>query len=418
VHFDPVGSEETSKTDIREFIKDDVLTRQAREGSRAEVDRRAHAVDDIDEEDDEEGREQDEEPAPRAREGLPARFRMRHTPHYVEELLGDAPPRTVREIPIAEIEPPIDDSATLDDLELSIRRLGVIEPLLVGRRGAIYRVIAGMRRLRAAERAGLETVPCIVHDIDEARWRDMRDAASQRLTVPTPAVEFEDSESTSTQPAVEPTIGEAALDLEFVAALLPAMNAAGRDRLRWGVLSDLAAVELSRTKQLAAAEELLRSGSAVDRASVDHVALVSAAASAVATEARLRGVRVELAAPGSDREIFLDGGRCRDAITGLLQSLLALAPRGGTELDVSAQITAIRPALIVECRLHDSDPDLSPEALIRFFDGGWREHPCGVNCGQMLAALAQTARLHGGRVGVKAAGRGCLVTFVVPRLEG
>ncbi len=36
----------------------------------------------------------------------------------------------------------------------------------------------------------------------------------------------------------------------------------------------------------------------------------------------------------------------------------------------------------------------------------------------MLAALAQTARAHGGRVDVKAAGQGCLVTFVVPRVEG
>ena len=129
-----------------------------------------------------------------AREGLPARFRMRHTPHYVDELLGDAPPRTVREIPISEIESPSDDRAELDDLERSIRRLGVIEPLLVasrGRRGAFYRVIAGMRRLRAAQRVGLGTVPCLVHDVDEERLTDMRDAAMQRLAIPVPPPEPE-----------------------------------------------------------------------------------------------------------------------------------------------------------------------------------------------------------------------------------
>ena len=69
-------------------------------------------------------------PQRKVREGLPARFRMRHTPHYVDELLGDAPPRTVREIPITEIESPVDDNAELADLEQSIRRLGIIEPLL------------------------------------------------------------------------------------------------------------------------------------------------------------------------------------------------------------------------------------------------------------------------------------------------
>ena len=179
---------------------------------------------------------------------------MRHTPHYVDELLGDAPPRTVREIPITEIESPIDDHAELADLEQSIRRLGIIEPLLVGRRGAIYRVIAGMRRLRAAQRIGLGTVPCLVHDVDEERLTDMRRAVIERPMEPLP-----DPSSATAPPMTEPTLGETALGLEFVSSLLPAMNAAGRDRLRLGVLTDLAAVELSRTKVVGTAHEMLRS---------------------------------------------------------------------------------------------------------------------------------------------------------------
>jgi uncharacterized protein (DUF58 family) len=184
------------------------------------------------------------------------------------------------------------------------------------------------------------------------------------------------------------------------------------------VLTDLAGVELSRTKAIAAAQEILRGGSTIDRASVDHLALVSGVVSAIAAEARLRGVRVELSAPDSNREIFLDGSRCRDALTGLLQGLLSLAPRGGTVLSVKAQITAIRPALIVECLLHDSDPEPGPEALARFFDAGWREHPAGTHGALLFGALAHAARAHGGRVDAKAAARGCLVTFVVPRLDG
>ncbi len=148
MHFDPVGTEQTSQANIREFTEDDVLARQAREvvrddeqRGRAEAGIRSSASDGV--EDEEEEREDDElevPPARKVREGLPARFRMRHTPHYVDELLGDAPPRTVREIPITEIESPVDDNAELADLEQSIRRLGIIEPLLVasrGRRGAI-----------------------------------------------------------------------------------------------------------------------------------------------------------------------------------------------------------------------------------------------------------------------------------------
>ena len=431
MHFDPAGSEETSPTSIREFSDDDMPARQARDvvrdrerdqegargtarGERLLDESRARAIDDEDEEDDE-----DSEP-PAAREGLPARFRMRHTPHYVDELLGDAPPRTVREISISEIESPSDDRAELDDLERSIRRLGVIEPLLVasrGRRGAFYRVIAGMRRLRAAQRAGLGTVPCLVHDVDEERLTDMRDAAMQRLAIPVPLPEPE-PEMPAPVSQTPPTIGEAALGLEFVTALLPALNAAGNDRLKWGVLTDLAGVELTRTKAIGAAKEILSGGRPIDRASVDYLALVSGVASAIATEARLRGVRVELSAPDSDRDIFLDGARCRDVLTGLLQSLLTLAPRGGSLLSVKAEITTIRPALIVECLLHDSDPEPGPEALARFFDPAWREHPAGTQGAVLLGALAHTARAHGGRVDVKAVGKGCLVTFVVPRLDG
>ena len=439
MHFDPAGSEQSSTTDIREFPEGDVLARDARESDRTSDIDRGHAIaavgngpdaddafhgDDVDEDDEDDDHE---EPPAAVREGLPSRFRMRHTPHYVDELLGDAPLRTVREIPVSEIESPIDDLAELEELERSIRQLGVIEPLLVGRRGASYRVIAGMRRLRAAHRIGLDTVPCLVHEVDEDRLTDMRDAAARRLSVPPPPAPEPEPEvvpvATAVPQITQPTIGEAALGLEFVAALLPAMNAAGGDRLRWGVLTDLAAVELSRTKAIGAAHEILRSARPIDRASVDYQLLVSGVVAGVAAEARLRNVRLDVSMPGGQhgdagRDIFLDGALCRDALAGLVQSLLGLAPRAGTVLGVAARITSIRPALIVECRLHESDPELGPETLSRFFDAGWREHPCGSNGGAVLAAFAHVARAHGGRVEIKAAARGCLATFVVPRIDG
>jgi hypothetical protein len=423
VHFDPVGSEQASATDIREFEEDVPmqLVQQARvvvretEDVTALEERRALA--EFDEEHDDEADDETDEATPAAvREGLPSRFRMRHTPHYVDELLGEAPLRTVREIPLSEIELPIEDRAQLEELERSIRQLGVIEPLLVGRRGACYRVIAGMRRLRAAHRIGLNTVPCLVHDADEEKLTDMRRAVIERTMEPLLDPPPPPAPATA-PPVTEPTIGEAAPGLEFVSALLPAMNAAGRDRLRWGVLTDLAAVELSRTKTVGTAHEMLRSDAAIQRASADHLALVSDVVSAVSTEARLRGVRVELDLPDSARDILFDGARCRDALRGLLQSLLTLAPRTGTVLSVRAQITTIRPALVVECLLRECDPELSVEALARFFEAGWREHPCGPEGGSILAALAHTARAHGGRAGVKTAANGCVVTFVVPRVD-
>ena len=50
----------------------------------------------------------------------------------------------------------------LDELARSIKQNGVIQPLVVRRAGSIFELIAGERRWRAAQRAGLERVPVIV----------------------------------------------------------------------------------------------------------------------------------------------------------------------------------------------------------------------------------------------------------------
>jgi ParB family chromosome partitioning protein len=57
---------------------------------------------------------------------------------------------------------------SLDELSASIRRLGVLQPLLVRRLGpGRYGLVAGERRLRAARRAGLQVVPIIEVDTDD-----------------------------------------------------------------------------------------------------------------------------------------------------------------------------------------------------------------------------------------------------------
>src|SRR5580704_13991908 len=55
----------------------------------------------------------------------------------------------------------------LEELARSIRASGIIQPLLVRRRGTRYQLIAGERRWRAAQRAGLQRVPVVVRDVAE-----------------------------------------------------------------------------------------------------------------------------------------------------------------------------------------------------------------------------------------------------------
>ena len=61
------------------------------------------------------------------------------------------------------------DEAALEDLSESIRQYGILQPLIVRRlpeKG--YELIAGERRLRAARKAGLEKVPALVRDYNDA----------------------------------------------------------------------------------------------------------------------------------------------------------------------------------------------------------------------------------------------------------
>ncbi len=56
------------------------------------------------------------------------------------------------------------EETRLEELAASIREHGVVEPILVRREGARYRILAGERRWRAAQRAGLKEIPAILRD--------------------------------------------------------------------------------------------------------------------------------------------------------------------------------------------------------------------------------------------------------------
>jgi len=66
------------------------------------------------------------------------------------------------------------DDARLDELAASIRAQGIIQPLVVRLRAAGgYELIAGERRWRAAQRAGLHEVPAVVRDVAPQRAFEM-----------------------------------------------------------------------------------------------------------------------------------------------------------------------------------------------------------------------------------------------------
>ena len=65
------------------------------------------------------------------------------------------------------------DPAKLDELAQSIRTSGIIQPLLVRPRGGLFELVAGERRWRAAQLAGLPRIPAIVREIPDDKLLEL-----------------------------------------------------------------------------------------------------------------------------------------------------------------------------------------------------------------------------------------------------
>ncbi len=84
-----------------------------------------------------------------------------------------ARPNTLRELIISQISPgPFQprntiDPAGIERLAASIRQQGVIQPIVVREKGDRYEILAGERRWRASQLAGLERIPAVVRDVPD-----------------------------------------------------------------------------------------------------------------------------------------------------------------------------------------------------------------------------------------------------------
>ena len=94
----------------------------------------------------------------------------------------------IHKIKISEIEPNKNqprrtfNSESIDELSESIKKYGVIQPIIVTKKENFYEIIAGERRWRASKKAGLTEMPCIIRN-DEERYRDFMCRAKSEHSV-------------------------------------------------------------------------------------------------------------------------------------------------------------------------------------------------------------------------------------------
>lgn len=358
------------------------------------------------------------EPSTPVREGLPPKFRMRHAPHYVEQLMGDAPLQTVRQVPVDSIdEVPIVDvkspsvTAALDDLVASIREVGVLQPLLVAARdGSRFELLAGSHRLSAARQAGLANVPCLVVNADVEAAMRFRAQAARRAVPESRATTGADSTDDAPPALLRTAFAEITTSMRFVNSLAP--NARPHDSgSRASMVLDTIGVESHRAATMAAAGALLMRTDPLRLRPLDCAAVLETIRAEIKLVARLKGVDVAwtqslaLAKTVADREALVTGW------SALIHAVLGAA-READQLTIALSTARVRPAIMLEVMLRGGSLNGSAEA---FLDTDRHDHPAGQAGAMMLASARQSAHLHGGRLTVRAVDDGVAVSFVVPQ---
>jgi ParB/Sulfiredoxin domain len=415
-------------------------------------------------EDDREEERPEPRPAPRSRsrEGLPPAYRMRHAPHYVEQLMGDTPLQTVRQILIDQIDSPAEltDTADLDELAASIRQFGVLQPLLVTQgTGGRFDLLAGGKRLAAAHLARLQAVPCLLVHADEARASELRTQAAvvaarreredieqkQQAAAISAVAEASDSGANSSVPALhvlpgaetsasiqsgkaesQATIAQArpfdtglsaAVDeiggaLDFVTALMPAASTA-RSSFQQRVIADVIKVERRRAAALTAAASSLADNTPLHPEQFDWLEFTEQLRGDVALESRLRNVDVEwlhslkLRPAAADKLVVMTAWRA------ILHAALGISVEGD-RISVALATPRVRPAIILTVSVH-TRPRFAPapgevHGGAAAFLGGPGE--------LMLASARAGARRHGGRLTVSTTEDSVTIEFVAPQSLG
>lgn len=101
--------------------------------------------------------------------GLPTFVKSKFDNHFVEEISTRTRTPVIRNIPLQKIitneQQPRKDFGDLKDMADSIKEKGILEPILIRPKNGQFEIIAGERRFKAAEMAGLSEIPCIEYDI-------------------------------------------------------------------------------------------------------------------------------------------------------------------------------------------------------------------------------------------------------------
>ena len=339
---------------------------------------------------------------PRGREGLPPAFRMRADAHYVEQL--DAPTQavTIQYIAVHAIDvSDVPAADALPSLVESIKRHGVLEPLIVQRNNGTYKTIAGQKRLASARAAGLRDVPCLVHHVGDDRARALREALRSQ---PSPSAPAAHSSLTAFSDA---QMADALSTLTSCAGLLAPLTPS----LTRTVAADLIQAELWRARCVFQAARVVRNGVTPAMGRVVPREVVRRVLESVEAERRLRSLSIDTEITVADaRTLHGDPELLAYGLSSLLLATIAVLDGvSGARILLTANAAGDRLVIAVsQDRMAIEEPSVDRPGAPAPVDA--RLAAAHVS----ILALRRIAESHDGRVSILRAGAGARVSIDLP----
>jgi hypothetical protein len=338
------------------------------------------------------------ESTPPLREGLPSKYRMRADAHYVEELdsaLFSAPIRHLDVRTIDPIQRDGDYSPSADFVE-SVRRHGVLQPLLVRSRGGRFQVMAGSKRLAAALEAGLSEVPCLVERVDDDQARILAAATNVPSTV------REQSPIRPERAKTDFAFGAFADCLTAVASSAGLLSSGSA--LTQAVAIDLIRAEAARALHLLRAVRVLRGETNATRRVIYPRAVLQRVVDETEAERRLRAVSLTVDRNKTDAPAIMGDEEMLVASIGALVVAAPALLQGQSTRTVSLSVTARADGAVVFVADHEgAELPLFWRSILAEDDVREGTVPGGsglTSALTLLRAARHVAESHGGRMSV------------------
>jgi hypothetical protein len=338
---------------------------------------------------------------------------MRADAHYVEQLDSSLLNSPIRFLEVRGLESPRhdDDESPSAAFVDSIRRHGVLQPLLVRSRGGRHIVIAGRKRLAAATAAGLSRVPCVIERVDDEQAPVLAAASNTPST---------DKPVSKAVPAPTPTtdVTFAAFADCLTAVASSANLLAPGSTLMQAVVVDLVRAEAARALQLLVAARVLKGDISVARREVAARTVVERAVEQTAAERRLRGLTLDAPSARKVGETVAGDEELLASSVGALILAPAVLFETSRSKVVSVQVNSRADGTVALSAVHDG-AELPHYWRSKLAESEWPDFSMTASSVAsaalvLLRAARRVAELHGGHMTLDCSEGRTTLSIVLP----